>query len=158
MENYLHSFEEITSVYGGFPLKTDCLQAGLEALRKEYEEDIVLVPEWKDGNICFRLAVTYYYDDDQLIDIAPDCGYDVETAEEAKALVPEDTEIVYGIDVTVRLREENGRQYIVDVNGKYCVLDHERKPIDWEIYPEEVNEDYAFSMVETFLDAAVDAR
>ena len=157
LKNTMYSFEEITDVYRGFPLKEDFLQIGLAALKKDCKEDIAQVPVLKDGKICFTMAVTYYFDDDDLLDIAWNAGFDVDTPEEAKKVVPEDAEIVYGVNVTIAVNEENGKLLVGDVNGEYCVLDHERKPMDWEVELTFIDEEYAFAMVETFLDAAVDA-
>lgn len=157
LENYMHSFEEITDVYRGFPLKDDFLQAGLEALKKDCEEDIVQAPVLKDGKICFTMAVTYYFDDDDLLDIAWNAGFDVDTPEEARKVVPDEAEYVYGVNVTISGKEENGRLLVGAVNGEYCVLDHERKPMDWDVNLDFIDEDYAYSMVEAFLDAAVEA-
>lgn len=155
-ENLMHSFEEITEVYSGFPLKEDFLQTGLAALM-EFEEDLVQSPVLKDGKICFTMAVTYYYDDEDLLDLAWNAGFDVDMPEEARKVVPEDAEIVYGVNVTITVKEEDGKLLIGDVNGEYCVLDHERNPLDWETDIDFIDEDYAFAMVETFLDATVDA-
>ena len=44
LENTMYSFEEITDVYRGFPLKEDFLQIGLAALMKEAEE---IMEGWK---------------------------------------------------------------------------------------------------------------
>ena len=153
----MYSFEEITEVYCGFPLKEDFLLTGVAALKKDCEEDIVQIPVLKDGKICFTMAVTYYFDDDDLLDIAWNAGFDVDTPEEARKAVPEDAEIVYGVNVTITVKEENGKLLVGDVNGEYCVLDHERKPLDWDVNLDFIDEEYAFAMVETFLDAAVDA-
>ena len=156
LENTMYSFEEITDVYRGFPLREDFLQTGLAALKKDFEEDIVQAPVLKDGKIRFTMAVNYFFDDENLLEVAWNAGFDVETPEEAREAVPEDAEIVHGVNVTVSVKEENGKLLVGDVNGEYCVLDHERKPMDWEADLDFIDEDYAFAMVETFLDAAVD--
>ena len=170
--NFLRSFEEITNVYGGFLFREDFLQAGTAAL-KECEEDILHAPAVKDGNICFTVSLYPYFEDDDLIDIAQDCGYDVETAEEAKAVIPEDAGIMITVDVTISLKEVNGRMQVGDVKGKYVVVDHEGKRADDDYQieldddldcggqlerRESVDDDFVFAIIETFLDAAVDAE
>ena len=158
LENTMYSFEEITDVYRGFPLKEDFLQTGMAALKKDFEEDLVQAPVLKDGKICFTMAVDYYFDDENLLEVAWNAGFDVDTPEEAREADPEDAEIVYGVNVTITVKEENGKLLVGDVNGEYCVLDHERKPLDWDADLDFIIEGNAFAMVETFLDAAVDAE
>ncbi len=157
LEEMKCSIAELGYIYGGFQLKADWLQSGLGAL-KAYEEDLVLAPVLKDGKICFTMAVNYCYSDADVLDIALDCGYDVETVEEAKVAIPDIAEAVNAEKVSVIVREENGRLVIQDVKVEYCALDDKREPADWEVLPDEVDEDYAFEMIEAFLNAAVDAE
>ena len=133
MENCMHSFEEISNVYTGFPLKEDYIQAGTSALM-EFEEDLVQVPTLKEGKITFTMAVAYYYSDEEMMEIAWACSDDeIETVEEAR------------------------KAYVDGVEVECCVLDSERKPADLDVYPEAIEDDYAYTVLETFLDAAVDA-
>ena len=156
-KNFLNSFEEITEIYGAFPLKKNFLAAGGQKLNA-YAEDVVSPPAIREGRICFTLAVSYCFDDVEKKGIAWEEGYDVETADEAMAAVPELVDIVDGMDVTITLREETGRYFVQGVEGKWCVLDHERKPADMDPLGEGVTSDYAFEMIEAFLDGAVDAE
>ncbi len=157
LENMKVGIAELGFIYGGFQMKSDWLQSGLKAL-KAYEEDLVLAPVLNDGKIRFTMVVNYCYTDEDVLDIAWDMGHDVDTVEEAKAAIPDVAETVYGENVLITVQEEAGRLVIKDVKVEYCVLDDKREPLDWEADPENVDEDYAFEMIEAFLNAAVDAE
>ena len=153
----MHSFEEISDVYTGFPLKEDYLQAGTKALM-EFEEDLVHTPVLKDGKITFTMAVAYYYSDEEMMEIAWDCSdEEIETIQDARKAFPDDAETVHAMNVTIPVKEENGKLYVDGVNAECCVLDSERKPVDLPVYPEAIEDDYAYTMIEAFQDAAVDA-
>ena len=157
MENCMHSFEEISNVYTGFPLKEDYIQAGTSALM-EFEEDLVQVPTLKEGKITFTMAVAYYYSDEEMMEIAWACSDDeIETVEEARKAFPDEAETVHAMNVTIPVKEDNGKPYVDGVEVECCVLDSERKPADLDVYPEAIEDDYAYTVLETFLDAAVDA-
>ena len=159
MGNYGRNFEEITGIYSGFPLKADFLTAGTQALKKGFEENLVKAPVLKDGKVCFTLAVSEYFGDEDYLEMAGEEGYeDVKDPDEARRLLPEEAGIVYGVNVEIPVSEESGRLMVREVNGDYCVLDHEHKPMDWDEDVDVIDEDYAFEMIEAFLDAAVDAE
>ena len=158
MENCMHSFEEISDIYTGFPLKDDYLQAGTKALM-DFEEDLVRAPELKDGKITFTMAVAYYFDDEEMMEMAEEfTDEEIETVEDARNALPDEAETVHAMNVTVPVKEENGKLYVDGVNAECCVLDSERKPTDLPVYPEAIEDDYAYTMIEAFLDAAVDAN
>lgn len=157
MENCMHSFEEISDIYTGFPLKKDFLQTGTNAL-KEFEKDLVQAPVLKDGKIKFTMAVAYYYSDEEMMEIAWACSDDeIETVEEARKAFPDEAETVHAMNVAIPVKEDNGKLYVDGVNVECCVLDSERKPADLDVYPEAIEDDYAYTVLETFLDASVDA-
>lgn len=151
------SLEEIRTVYGGFPLKINSLEAGTEAL-SGCEEEIVSAPELRDRVIRFTMTVCLCFDDDQLLEIAWDQGYDIDTAEEAWEVIPDAANAVYAMRVEIYLSDGDGRQYVKNVNITYCVLDEHRNPLDWDVYMDDIDEDYALGLIEVFLDAAVDAE
>ena len=156
MENCMHSFEEISDVYSGFPLKEGFLQAGTQALMA-FEEDLVQAPVLKEGKITFTVAVAYYYSDEEMMEIAWACSdEEIETVEEARKAFPDEAETVHAMNVTILVKEDNGKLYVDGVDVEYCVLDSERKSADLDVYPEAIEDNYAYSMPETFLDAAVD--
>ena len=157
LEKIKTGLADLGAIYNGFPMKADWMQSGLEAL-KAYEEDLVHIPVLEDGKIRFTMAVSYYYADEDVLNIAWDMDYDVETVEEAKTALPEIAEAVHGENVTVEVREDAGKLIIEDMKVEYCVLDDKRQPIDWEVQPDAVDEEYAFEMVEAFLNAAVDTE
>ncbi len=157
LEKIENGFEDLVAIYCGFPLKPDWQQSGLEAL-KAYEEDLVQSPVLEDGKIRFTMAVSYYFTDEEVLDLAWDLDCEAETIEEAKKEIPQFAEAVHAENVTISVREENGKLIIGDVNVEICVLDHERKPFDdLEVLPDNVDEEYGLEMIEVFLDAAVDA-
>ena len=157
MENCMHSFEEISDVYTGFPLKEDFLQAGTQALMV-FGEDLVQVPALRDGKITFTVAVACYFDDEEMMDMAWECSDDeIETVEDARKVLPDEAETVHAMNVTIPVKEENGKLYVDGVYAECCVLNSKRKPVDLPVYPEAIEDDYAYTVIETFLDTAVDA-
>ncbi len=81
---------------------------------------------------------------------------EIETVEEARKAFPDEAETVHAMNVTIFVKEDNGKLYVDGVDVEYCVLDSERKSADLDVYPEAIEDNYAYSMPETFLDAAVD--
>ena len=156
LERIENSFEDLGAIYGGFPLKPDWQQSGLEAL-KAYEEDLVQPPVLEDGKIRFTMAVSYYFTDEELLDLAWEMDCEAEAIEDVKKEIPQYGEAVHAENVTISVREEGGRLIVGNVVVGICVLDHERKPFDdLEVNPDDVDEEYAIEMIEAFLDAAVD--
>ena len=157
MENCMHSFAEISDVYSGFPLKEDFLQVGTKALM-EFEEDLVQAPVLKDGTIMFTMAVIYYFNDEELMNMAWEFTDDeIETVEDARKAIPDEAETVSAMNVTIPVKEVGGELYVAGVNAECCVLNSERKPTELPVYPDDIEHDYAYTMLEAFLDAAVDA-